>query len=89
MAKRFRQVHAVDIANQIVTAVQPPANFSLTVYDGYDLDLPDASIDLAFSDQLIEHLHPDDTVHHFRLVQQRRSGRQTTIWTAPFSNGTA
>ena len=75
MAKRFRQVYAVDIADQIGTAVQPPANFSLTVYDGYDLDLPDASIDLAFSDQLIEHLHPEDTADHFRLVHRLlRSG---------------
>ena len=70
MAKRFREVHAVDIADQIGSGVQTPDNFKLTVYDGYDLDLPDDSIDVAFSDQLIEHLHPDDTAHHFRLVHR-------------------
>ena len=70
MAERFRQVYAVDIADQIGPGVLPPKNFTLTVYDGYVLDLPDRSIDLAFSDQLIEHLHPDDAEHHFRLVHR-------------------
>jgi len=70
MAGRFRRVHAVDIADQIADGVARPANFQLTVYDGYDLDLPDASIDIAFSDQLVEHLHPEDTADHFRLVHR-------------------
>lgn len=70
MAERFRHVYAVDIADQISPGVQRPKNFSLVVYDGYNLDLPEDSVDLAFSDQLIEHLHPDDAEHHFRLVHR-------------------
>jgi SAM-dependent methyltransferase len=70
MAERFREVHAVDIADQIGRGFTPTGNFNLTVYDGYDLALPDGSIDVAFSDQLIEHLHPEDTGHHFKLVHR-------------------
>lgn len=70
MAKRFREVHAVDIADQIGADVKRPDNFTLTVYDGYELNLPDSSIDIAFSDQLIEHLHPEDTAQHFELVRR-------------------
>lgn len=70
MARRFREVHAVDIADQIGAGVKPPDNFTLTVYDGYKLDLPDNSINVAFSDQLIEHLHPEDTADHFRLLHR-------------------
>ena len=40
------------------------------LYDGYQLDLPDDCVDLVFSDQLVEHLHPEDTLHHFRLVRR-------------------
>jgi SAM-dependent methyltransferase len=29
-------------------------------FNGLDIPLPDESIDVAFSDQVIEHLHPDD-----------------------------
>lgn len=68
MAEQFREVHAVDIADQIGATITPPSNFTLTVYDGYNLALPDSSIDVAFSDQLIEHLHPEDTAQHFELL---------------------
>lgn len=70
MAGRVKEVYAVDIADQIGPGVKRPANFELVVYNGYDLDLPENSIDVAFSDQLIEHLHPEDTEHHFRLVRR-------------------
>jgi SAM-dependent methyltransferase len=70
MAARFRRVYAVDIADQIGSGVQRPDNFELVVYNGYDLDLPENSIDVAFSDQLIEHLHPDDTARHFSLIHR-------------------
>ena len=33
-----------------------------------DLPLPDGAVHFAFSDQLIEHLHPDDTDDHFRTI---------------------
>lgn len=68
LAKIARKVFAVDIADQIGPDAERPANFELVVYNGYDLDLPEGSIDTAFSDQLIEHLHPEDTEHHFRIV---------------------
>jgi SAM-dependent methyltransferase len=43
----------------------------LIVYDGYRLDaIPSNSIDLVFSDQLIEHFHPEDTKVHFELVHR-------------------
>ncbi len=70
LAKIARRVVAVDIADQIGPDVARPDNFELVVYNGYDLDLPSNSIDTAFSDQLIEHLHPEDSEHHFRIVHR-------------------
>ncbi len=70
LAKIARKVYAVDIADQIGPDAARPENFELVVYNGYDLNLPENSIDTAFSDQLIEHLHPEDTEHHFRIVHR-------------------
>ena len=53
-----KTVHAVDISDQ--HAHRLPANASLAISDGTSIPVPAASVDVAFSDQLMEHLHPDD-----------------------------
>jgi SAM-dependent methyltransferase len=60
MAKISKQVYAIDVSEQIVSKELPPPNFKLILSDGCSIPLPDGSIDIAFSDQLMEHLHPDD-----------------------------
>jgi len=61
--------YGIDISDQRNPADWVPANFRLVIYDGYHLNaIPDGSLDLVFSDQIIEHFHPDDVVDHFRLV---------------------
>jgi SAM-dependent methyltransferase len=52
------RVYAVEICDQARAPL--PANVSLVISDGRSIDVPEASVDLAFSDQLMEHLHPDD-----------------------------
>jgi SAM-dependent methyltransferase len=70
MTKRVRKVYGVDISDQIGAGAAPPDNFELIVYDGFELDLPGESVDFVFSDQFLEHLHPEDTEHHLRLVHR-------------------
>jgi SAM-dependent methyltransferase len=69
VCRSVRQVIGVDISDQSGLDANRPANFRLAVYDGYHLDLPKESIDLAFSYQFLEHLHPEDVADHLRLVQ--------------------
>jgi len=84
VCSKVAQVYAVDISNQIKTDVEPPDNFTFITYNGYDLDLPDNSIDIVFSDQMIEHLHPDDTLDHFRLVYRLlKPGGEYVLCTPP------
>lgn len=68
-----RSVTAVDISDQRALLNEAPDNFELVLYDGYSLDVPDASIDVAFSYQFLEHLHPDDVGVHldaaFRVLK--------------------
>lgn len=62
------RVIAADISDQRDEEgkAEVPENFELVMYDGFDLPLADESVDLAFSYQMLEHLHPDDMEAHFR-----------------------
>ena len=68
VAGKVRTVYAADISDQRAPGLVCPANFHMTVFDGFHLDLPAASIDVAFSYQFLEHLHPDDVAPHMDLV---------------------
>lgn len=76
VAAKAHHVFAADISDQSATSSKP-ANFTLIIYDGSKLDFPDASVDLAFSYQFLEHIHPDEVPDHFRLVHRalRPGGR--------------
>lgn len=47
-----------------------PPNFELRVYDGFELPLADASVDIVFSTQLMEHLHPADAAAQLADVRR-------------------
>lgn len=68
MADFSRQVYAIDVSEQIVTDVRLPGNFKLILSGGCNIPLPDGSIDVAFSDQLMEHLHPDDAQEQLQNI---------------------
>jgi len=70
LSKEVEYVYGVDISDQRGIVSDVPNNFKLMVYDGYNLDLEESSVDVVFSDQLIEHLHPEDTSLHFELVKR-------------------
>jgi SAM-dependent methyltransferase len=58
VAEVAKAVYAVDISDQARAPL--PANVQLVISDGSSIPVPEASVDVAFSDQLMEHLHPDD-----------------------------
>lgn len=77
VAKFVKHVYAIDISDQRGYTGNDPENFNLIIYDGYNLMIEDNSVDIVFSDQLIEHLHPTDTKIHFELVYRilKRGGK--------------
>jgi SAM-dependent methyltransferase len=81
VARVSRWSYGVDVSNVIATNGNQPANFSLIISDGVHIDVPRASIDVAYSNQLMEHLHPDDAAA--QLSQIRRalapSGRYVCV----------
>jgi SAM-dependent methyltransferase len=68
LAARARTVTAIEISEGSAVIAGAPGNFTFLIYDGFRLPLAPASIDLAFSDQLVEHLHLDDVEWHFRMI---------------------
>ncbi len=68
MTERVKQVIAVDVSNEITAHVQPPPNFKLVISDGTSIPVPPGSIDVAYSNQLMEHLHPDDAAEQLREI---------------------
>ena len=68
VAGEAKQVYAVDISDQVQGELPP--NVKLVITDGRSIDVPAGSVDLAFSDQVMEHLHPDDAVEQLRNIHR-------------------
>lgn len=62
ISKRVKQVYAVDVSAEIAGSPTLPDNFHLLISDGCTVPVPPGSVDVAYSHQLMEHLHPDDVL---------------------------
>ena len=60
VARRVKRVYAVDVSDEITRHSTPMPNFQLILSDGSSVPLPPNCVDVAYSNQLMEHLHPDD-----------------------------
>jgi SAM-dependent methyltransferase len=86
VVKHVKYGCGVDISDQRNPADKFPENFKLIVYDGYNLDeIESNSIDIVFSDQLIEHIHPDDTKLHFILIHRILKNGGKYVFRTPHS----
>lgn len=70
MSKRVRQVFAVDVSVEIGKQTAFPPNCQFIVSSGCAIPVPPGSVTLAFSDQLMEHLHPEDAIVQLRQIYQ-------------------
>ncbi len=68
VAPLAKRVYAVDVSEEITRASHHPANFQLILSDGCSIPVPARTIDIAYSNQLMEHLHPDDALEQLRNV---------------------
>jgi glycosyltransferase involved in cell wall biosynthesis/SAM-dependent methyltransferase len=69
-AGRCRAAHAVDVSAVITAGEPPPPNFTLHLTDGIATGIADGSVQVAYSNQLIEHLHPDDAVAQLGAIRR-------------------
>ena len=67
-APRIRRGVVVDVSEVIVSAAKKVANLDIVITDGVSLPVAPGSVDVAYSDQLMEHLHPDDATAQLQNV---------------------
>lgn len=67
-ASMVSKVYAIDVSEQVTREVTPPPNFRLILSDGCSIPVQPGTVDVAFSDQLMEHLHPDDAKEQLRNI---------------------
>lgn len=63
-----KKAYAVEVSSMISASATCPPNFELILSDGLKIDLPDQSVEVAYSNQLMEHLHPDDATDQLREI---------------------
>lgn len=66
VAQQVKTVYAVDVSQEITKNVDVPSNFELIISNGCDVPAPDGSISVAYSNQLMEHLHPEDAYEQLK-----------------------
>lgn len=69
VAPSVERVFAVDVSREVAAGESRPANFELIISDGTSIPAPAGSVDVAFSDQLMEHLAPEDALAQLRHIQ--------------------
>jgi SAM-dependent methyltransferase len=68
IADRASTAYGVDVTDALIRYDRAPPNFKFVRTDGVNIPLPSRSVDLAYSNQLMEHLHPEDAEAQLREV---------------------
>jgi ubiquinone/menaquinone biosynthesis C-methylase UbiE len=62
VAKHVRKSYAVDVTKEFKDGLNFPSNFELIISDGSSIPIADQSVDVVYSHQVMEHLHPEDAL---------------------------
>ena len=68
VAKLVKKVFGIEVSTVITECADKPENFELILYNGTDIPLPENSVSLAYSHQVMEHLHPDDAYEQLQNI---------------------
>lgn len=68
VSKIVNNVYAVDVSKEITKVDSAPQNFRFVLSDGCSVPVESNSVDIVYSHQLMEHLHPDDAVEQLRNI---------------------
>ncbi len=66
----FNDVYALEVSGEITKHVRGPENFHLIISDGRSINLTPESISIAYSNQLMEHMHPDDALLQLKNIHK-------------------
>ncbi len=83
LAQIAKHVYAVDVSHEITKDQTMPPNCQLILSDGSNIPVPPGSVDVAFSNQLMEHLHPDDARDQLRDIYKALAPGGTYVCITP------
>lgn len=83
VATRVARVYALEVSHEIVRNLELPGNLDVILYDGCTIPVASDSIDVVFSNQVVEHVHPDDVIGQFRQIRGILKRRGTFICLTP------
>jgi SAM-dependent methyltransferase len=70
VAAMVGMVWAVDVSGVITKGAARADNFRVVISDGQSMPLDSQSVDVAYSNQLMEHLHPEDAREQLREIHR-------------------
>jgi SAM-dependent methyltransferase len=68
ISKHVKKVYAVDVTEKFKDNLNCRSNFELIISDGSSIPLPENSVDVVYSHQVMEHLHPDDALDQLKNI---------------------
>jgi SAM-dependent methyltransferase len=68
VAPLVRSALALDVTDALVPRGPVPDNLEFRVFDGFDLGVPDRSLDLVYTNDVVEHLHVDDMLEQSAAI---------------------
>ena len=60
VAKKVKRVIALDVSDEITRRYDLPPNVELRIFDGVEVPVEAGTVDVVYSHQVMEHIHPDD-----------------------------
>ena len=70
VAKHVESVYAVDASDEIVKSLSCPPNFRFLVSSGPSVPMAQKSVTVVYSNQVFEHIHPDDAMEHLKEIHK-------------------
>jgi SAM-dependent methyltransferase len=83
ITREAAHVIAIDVSTEITKGMSVPPNFDLIISDGSSVPVPPAAVDLAFSNQLMEHLHTADALAQLHAINATLAPGGTYICVTP------
>ncbi|MBM4275647.1 MAG: methyltransferase domain-containing protein [Deltaproteobacteria bacterium] len=68
VAKSVKGVVGLEVSREIAGRPFFSPNFQLALFDGCNLPLSNRTVDIVYSNQVMEHLHPDDAVEQLQSI---------------------
>ena len=70
VAKKVKRVIALDVSDEITRRYDLPPNVELRIFDGVEVPVEEGTVDVVYSHQVMEHIHPDDALEQLRSIHR-------------------